>query len=229
MFRNKKILALIPARGGSKTIKLKNLKKIKNKTLIWHTANFIKKTKIFDLSIVSSDNSKIIKEAKKNKLEVIYRPKNLSKDYISDIQVILHALREINASDRFDYIVYLQPTSPIRKVNHLISTLNQVITKKYDGAWSVSSIDKKLHPLKSLVISKSRLKLYNLKGKRIIARQQLNQTYIRNGVFYIFSVKKILKKKSIYLNKLYPSITDYKTSNIDMIEDLRFARKLINK
>ena len=95
MYKNRKIIALIPARGGSKGIKLKNLKKIKNKTLIGHVADFVNKSKIFDISIVSTDNNKIKKEAIKNKLKIIHRPRKLAGNKISDIQVITHSLKNL--------------------------------------------------------------------------------------------------------------------------------------
>ena len=98
--------------------------------------------------------------------------------------------------------------------------------KKFNSAWSVSEIDKKFHPLKVLQIKKDSLKLYSSLGKKIIARQMLNNIYIRNGIFYIFKVKPLLKKKSIYLERSYPSITYYQSVNIDTINDLNRAKKL---
>jgi CMP-N,N'-diacetyllegionaminic acid synthase len=225
--KKNKIYAIVPARGGSKGIKNKNLKKINNKSLIQITSEFIDKSNLFDGKIISSDSEKILNHAKKLNFDLIKRPKNLSGDRISDFEVIKHCLEKFEKKKLPDYIVYLQPTAPIRKIDHLRKTLNIVIKKKYNSSWSVTKIDKKFHPLKILQIKKDTLELYLSLGKKIIARQMLNSIFIRNGIFYIFKVKQLLKKKTIYLEKTYSSITYYQSVNIDTIKDLNRAKKII--
>ena len=96
-----------------------------------------------------------------------------------------------------------------------------------NSAWSISEIDKKNHPLKVLKIKNKNLNLYSNNGKNIIARQQLDDIYIRNGVFYIFFIKELKKKLSIYLNKTLPVIINHKIVNIDNIDDLKVAKKML--
>jgi CMP-N,N'-diacetyllegionaminic acid synthase len=229
VINKKKILALVPARGGSKGIKLKNLKKINGKSLIQITSEFIDKCKFFDLKVVSSDNKKIIEHSKDLEFEIVKRSNKLSGDRVSDFQVIQESLIFIkdNLKYDFDYLIYLQPTSPVRKKKHLLDTIKKVIKFKYEGSWSVTKVDTKYHPLKSLKIVKNKLKLFDNRGQSIIARQMLNSVYIRNGVFYIFDIKSLIKNKSIYLKKILPSITEYKTANIDNLTDLSLAKKLV--
>ena len=231
MIDNKKILALVPARGGSKGIKLKNLKKIGDKSLIKITSDFIDKCKFFDLKVLSSENKKIIKHSAKLNFKIVKRSKKLSGDKISDFQVIKEAISSIkkDLNQSFDYVVYLQPTSPIRKKNHLHKAIKKVIKFNYHGSLSVSKINIKYHPLKVLKLDKYNLKLFDKRGSKIVARQMLQEIFIRNGVFYIFNIKKLIKKKSIYLNKILPSITEYQISNIDNLNDLNLARKIIQK
>jgi len=219
----------VPARGGSKGIKLKNLKKINGKSLIQITSEFIDKCKFFDLKVVSSDNKKIIEHSKDLEFEIVKRSNKLSGDRVSDFQVIQESLIFIkdNLKYDFDYLIYLQPTSPVRKKKHLLDTIKKVIKFKYEGSWSVTKVDTKYHPLKSLKIVKNKLKLFDNRGQSIIARQMLNSVYIRNGVFYIFDIKSLIKNKSIYLKKILPSITEYKTANIDNLTDLSLAKKLV--
>ena len=220
----------MPAKGNSKGIKLKNLKKIGKKSLIEITSDFIDKVGIFDLKILSSENKRILKLANKLNFYCIKRPKKLSSQFISDYQVIKHSIGAIKKIITADYIVYLQPTSPIRHIPHLKHAIKEVINKNLDGAWSVSLADKKNHPLKILFIDKNKnLKLFDKKGKKIVARQMLNNIYIRNGVFYIYSIKSLIKQKTIYLKKIYPSITNYETSNIDTFLDLKNAIMIYNK
>ena len=219
----------MPARGGSKGIKLKNLKKIKNKTLIEITSEFIDKLKIVDLKILNSENHRILKIGKKLKFMNILRPKRLSKDNVTDYPLIKFTLNELKKKKlHFDYLIYLPPTTPTRKIEHLKDTLKKVIKKKAFGAWSVTKIDKKYHPLKILLNDKGLIKLNSKSGKNVINRQSLSEIYIRNGVFYIFSVKHLLKFKTIYLKNLILSETKYEVSNIDNLVDLKKARKIFN-
>ena len=220
------IYAIVPARGGSKGIKNKNLRKINNKSLLQITSEFIDKSNLFDGKIISSDSEKILNQAKKLKFDLVKRPKKLSGDRISDFEVIQNCLEKFKKKKLPDYIVYLQPTAPVRKINHLRKAIDIVVKKKYDSSWSVTKIDKKFHPLKILQINKNNLKLYLSLGKKIIARQMLDSVFIRNGIFYIFKVDQLLKKKTIYLNKIYPSITNYQSVNIDTFKDLNRAKQL---
>ncbi len=230
MFKNKKILALIPARSGSKGIKNKNIKLINGLPLIKYTFNFVNKLNFVDLKVVSTDSKKILKIAEQNKFIGIKRSKILSGDTVSDYQVIRSVLnnKEI-VNNKYDYLIYLQPTSPIREKKDLIFGLNQMIKKKFNSAWSISKIDKKNHPLKVMNIKNNQLKLFNSKGKNIIARQQLTNIYIRNGVFYIFKINTLKKKKSIYLDKTLPVVINGKIINIDNLKDLNDAKKLLSK
>ena len=135
----------MPARGGSKGIKLKNLKKINGKSLIQITSEFIDKCKFFDLKVVSSDNKKIIEHSKDPEFEIVKRSNKLSGDRVSDFQVIQESLIFIkdNLKYDFDYLIYLQPTSPVRKKKHLLDTIKKVIKFKYEGSWSVTKVDTK--------------------------------------------------------------------------------------
>ena len=225
MLLRKKIYAIVPARGGSKGIKLKNLKKIKNKSLIEIASNFIDACKIFDGKILNSDNKRILKIGKKLKFINFNRPKNLSGDSISDYQLLDYTLTKMSKLKiSADYLIYLQPTSPIRKSNHLVETLKTVIKKNLDGAWSVNKINNKYHPLKVLIENNGYLKPFTKLGKKIVARQMLSNAYIRNGIFYIFSVKALKKQKTIYLKKNLLVKTEYKNVNIDNLEDLKIAK-----
>ncbi len=227
MLLKKKIYAIVPARGGSKGIKLKNLRKIKNRSLIEITSNFIDACKIFDGKILNSDNKKILKMGRKFKFINLNRPKSLSGDFVSDYQLLDYTLMRMSKLKiSADYLIYLQPTSPIRKCNHLLEALKTVIKKNLDGAWSVNKINNKFHPLKVLIENNGYLKPFTKLGKKIVARQMLSNAYIRNGIFYIFSVKALKKQKTIYLKRNLLVKTNYRNINIDNFEDLRIAKSL---
>ena len=229
MFLKKKILCLIPARGGSKGIKFKNLKKIGKKSLISHAISFAKNLKFLDDIVVSSENKKILNIGKKLGVSLHLRSKKLSGDYVSDISLILDVIKNKKYVS-FDYLLYLQPTSPFRFKKDFLKALKRLIKQKADAIWSVTNISNKNHPLKILMKNKKNyIQLYSNLGKKIIARQQLDEIFIRNGIFYFFSIKKLKIKRTIYLKKSIPYQIFYEYFNIDTPNDLKLAKKLYKK
>ena len=163
MFKKKTVLAIVIARGGSKGIKLKNLRKINNKTLIWHVGNIIKKIKYLDKAIISTDHYKIAKEAIKAGIEVPFsRPKKIAGDKISDVAVLRHALSKIEKIDKKKYniVLMLQPTSPIRTISQINNCLKILIENNADSVWTVSKTDTKFHPDKQLLIKNKNLNFF---------------------------------------------------------------------
>ncbi len=117
MYNNKKVLVVVPARGGSKGIPKKNLRKIDGKSLIQIVIECIKKTNFIDEAVLSSDSNEIINEANKFGLNSYFkRPKNISGDLIGDIPVLKHALIQAEKYNNciYDVIVMLQPNAPLR-------------------------------------------------------------------------------------------------------------------
>lgn len=231
MFKNKRILAVVMARGGSKGIKFKNLKKINGNSLISISASLLKKIKIIDKSIISSDNNRIIKESVKFGLKKLFkRPKFLSGDLVSDYDVIKHALLSAEKIDKTEYhvVLMIQPTSPLRKAKHIIDCIKLFFKKKNTSSvWSVSKVDTKFHPMKILEKKRGLLKYYHTKGPKIIARQQLDKKYFRNGVCYVISRNTILRDKNLLGKNSVPYIMTEKIVNIDSIEDLKLAEYYI--
>ena len=230
MYKNKTILAKVPARGNSKGIKNKNLRKIKGLSLVEHAGNILKKVSWIDYSIISSDSDKIIKAAKKSNLECIFkRPKNISGDRISDHSVLIHALKaaEKLKKKKIDIILLVQPTSPLRKVVHIKNVIKKIVDQKLDSVWTVSKADLKFHPLKQLILKKNILSHYNKKGEKIIARQQLTNTYYRNGVVYAVTRELILKNKNLISNKSTGYLINTPQISIDTVKDLKLASLLM--
>lgn len=231
MFKSKKILALVPARSGSKGLKNKNILPINKKPLLGYTGEFLKKIKFIDKKIISTDSKKYAEIANEYGLESIYlRSKKLSEDRVSDLEVLNDALEKSERyyGNKFDIIIYLQPTSPLRRKIDLIRALNSLILQKLDSIWSVSEVELKYHPLKQLIFNKN-LDFFHNEGKKVIARQQLSKTYIRNGVFYIMTRDCILKKKSIIGKKSLPYIIKNKCFNIDDKSDLLDFKEYIDE
>ena len=133
MYKGKNILAVVMARGGSKGIKNKNLKKIRSKSLVAIAGQLLSKVKIIDRSIISTDSVKIAKEAKKNCLSFFFkRPQNLSGDFVSDFKVMYHSLKFMEKFDKkkFDIVLMIQPTSPMRNKSIILQCIKKVVKSK---------------------------------------------------------------------------------------------------
>jgi CMP-N,N'-diacetyllegionaminic acid synthase len=229
MIKNKKILVIVPARGGSKGIKNKNLKKIGKRSLVEITANIIKKVKNIDCAMISTDSIKIAKEAQKFGLKFFKkRPSYLSGDRIGDAPVLKEALisAEKNMKTKFNIILMIQVTSPLRTTKNINDSIKKIINKKFDAVWTITKIEKKYNYLKQLKIKNDRLSLCNNNGFKIVARQELDDAFIRNGAVYAFSRNAVMKKN------LIPKKTSYillksKQISIDNKTDLKLARTLL--
>ena len=135
MYKNKSFVCIIPARGNSKRIKNKNLVKFLKKPLIQWTINYAKKSKFIDEIYVSTDDAKIKKICKFNDINIINRPKELSGGLIMPDKAIKHAYIHINK--KFDYVMTLQPTSPLRNNLDIDRSIKDIVKQKGDSLISV--------------------------------------------------------------------------------------------
>lgn len=230
MLENKTILVVVPARGGSKGMKLKNIRKLNGVPLVALVGRVVKQIPYVDRAVVSTDHEKIAQIAKESGLDVPFmRPKALSGDFVGDWEVLNHALLECEQIDgrQYDVIVMLQPTSPLRQPDHVTASIEKLIKGGFDAVWTVSETDAKAHPLKQLVIRKDNLDYYDPAGANIIARQQLTPVYHKNGVAYAITRDCIINKKSIKGDKTSFILINEIMANIDTEFDLRLAEFVI--
>jgi len=232
MLKNNNILVIVPARGGSKGIKLKNLQKLNGKSLIELVGDIVRNIEFVDRAIVSTDHPEIARIANLSGLAVPFmRPAKLSGDIVSDVDVLTHALLEVEKIDNknYDIIVMLQPTSPFRKARHVHQTVEKLIDGNYDSVLTVSETDSKAHPLKQLVLDGGNIKYYDVTGKKIIARQQLEPVYHRNGVAYAMTRDCLLNQRTTIGKNASALIIEEIMVNIDTELDLKWADYLANK
>jgi CMP-N,N'-diacetyllegionaminic acid synthase len=199
---NKRILAVCPARGGSKGIPRKNLKPFRGVPLVATVGRLVAEIPEIDRAVVSTDDDEIARVAEDSGLAAPFRrPETLAGDRIGDLEVLTNALEEMEAIDavRYDIVLMLQPTSPLRRVEHVRDTLAMLGDGDFDAVWTVSETDSKEHPLKQLSVDRDsgRMDYYDAAGGKIIARQQLTPVYHRNGVAYAISRSCLLDQKNI--------------------------------
>jgi CMP-N,N'-diacetyllegionaminic acid synthase len=232
MINGQRILVVCPARGGSKGIPLKNLQPFLGVPLVARVGHLVAEIPGIDRAVVSTDSEAIAVVAKESGLEVpFYRPESLSGDRISDLEVLSHALVEMERLDgvNYDILVMLQPTSPLRRAEHVMDTIEMLINGGWDAVWTVSETDSKDHPLKQLTVSDGRLDYYDEGGKQIIARQQLVPVYHRNGVAYAIRRDCLLDQKSIKGERTGALVLEGNMVSIDTYWDLELAEYIFNK
>jgi len=232
MINGLNVLAVIPARGGSKGVPLKNLRKVGGVPIVELAARVANSVDIIDSVIVSTDHDKIAESAVKGgALAPFVRPENLSGDRISDVEVLSHALLEIELIDKkvYDIVVMLQPTSPLRTKQHVVDSIKMLVDGGYDSVWTISETESKSHPLKQLIVENESLDYYDDKGKGIIARQQLKPVYHRNGIAYAITRDCLLSSKSIMGNNAGALLCKSETVSIDTEFDFMLANLFFNK
>lgn len=186
-----KILAIIPARGGSKEIPKKNIKIFNGKPLIEWTILSALKSKLINKIIVSSDSKKILSMSRDLGVDTILRPKNISGDNDSVESAIKHALLKLK--NKYEVIVLLSPTSPIRKINDIDNAIRYFKSKNLDSCFSAGRLtdfliwnfNKKNKIYKSVN--------YDYKNRGI--RQKRHQNFVENGSIYVFK-NELIKNKN---------------------------------
>lgn len=223
-----KVLAIIPARKGSKGIPNKNFRIInKRKRLIDFTVSAAKKSKYISRIVLTTDDSRIIKHVKKYKIDYLFkRHKKYSTDNARSTDVTLDALKRVK-NYKADLIMLLQPTAPLRKISHIDDSIKLLCKKykKYNSLVSVTSLEEP-HPYKLKKIKNKYLVSFIKNKNSEIPRQKLEKIYKLNGCIYLIK-KNILQYKKTFFNKTLPYIMDEKFSlNIDTMADLKFLKSL---
>lgn len=226
MIGDQRVLAVCPARGGSKGIPLKNLMPFLGVPLVARVGHLVRECPSIDRAVVSTDEPKIAEVAQEAGLDAPFmRPQKLSGDRVSDAPVLAHALEETERIDgvRYDVIVMLQPTSPLREPEHVEKTIRTLVDGGWDAVWSVSETDSKEHPLKQLTIEDERLDYYDPEGAKIIARQQLSTVYHRNGVAYAITRNCLMGGGGIKGERTGAVVITGTMISIDTLWDLELA------
>jgi CMP-N,N'-diacetyllegionaminic acid synthase len=221
------VLGIVLARKGSKGIPNKNFIKINSKKrLIDYTLLEAKKSRLLSQIALTTDDDRIINHSKKYKLDfVIKRKKKHSHDYAKSVDVVIDVLKQIK-NYKVDLIMLLQPTSPLRKSQHIDESIKLLYNQynKFNSLVSVTLLEEP-HPFKLKKIQKKFLVPFIKNANSEVPRQKLDRVYKLNGSIYLIK-KSILEYKKTFFDKTMPYIMDEKYSlNIDTINDLKFFKK----
>lgn len=228
----KNILAIIPARRGSKGVKHKNRKLLAAKPLIRYTIDAAKKSKFITRIILSSDDRKIINYCKSFGIEVpFFRPATLSGDNVPMSAVIMHAVNFLWSRDKYmpDYIILLQPTSPLRKARQIEEALKLLLKSGADSVVSVVEVPHNFNPYSVMKLKGGILKPFLPCGENMNLRQKKPRFFARNGpAILAFKSSCLLKDKTIFGKKTIPYFMKKEDSiDIDDYFDFEIAERLI--
>ena len=226
MLGDKTFLAVIPARGASKRVPRKNALLLGDKPLIAWSIEAAKKSRYIDTVVVSSDDDEILSIAKEFGADMLKRPKELATDSATTFDTIVHVIENVEKS--YEYIVLLQPTSPLRESVDIDEAIEMLEQKGADGVVSVCEMEHS--PLWSNTLPDDMSMQNFLKDEVINKRSQDLQKYYRlNGAIYIVKIDKFLKQKSVFLDKniFAFEMNQERSIDIDTKLDFKIANSLI--
>jgi CMP-N-acetylneuraminic acid synthetase len=233
-YKGYKILAVIPARGGSKGIPRKNLCKVDGLSLVARAVKITKALTWIDKVVLSTDDREIAEEGRKYGAEVPFlRPLELAGDTSKSVDVWCHALVEAEKyySTSFEISILLEPTSPLRQPGDVERTVYTLFNDKYiAAAATVSRTPAHFTPHKCLTVNQEGFIGFYLKDdKRFSIRQKIPKYFCRNGVCYAVKRETLIDKGLIMEEHCAAVIIDRPVVNIDELLDIEFAEFLLER
>lgn len=226
-----RILAIIPARGGSKGVPGKNIKLLNGKPLLQYTSEIALQSQNLASVILSSEDEQIITVANQLGISVPFiRPKELAQDNTPTIDVVLHALKWYEKQAVFfDAVCILQVTSPFRTIEFLDKAIERFITSGCDSLISVQKVPHVYNPHWTFEVNESGdLKIATGENQIISRRQELPEAYHRDGSIYITKTEVLIQQHSLYGKST--SFIESKPEwyvNIDTLSDWEKAEEMI--
>jgi len=227
---NNNVVAIIPARGGSKGIPKKNIIPLAGKPLIVYSIETALKSKYIDKIFVSTDDNEILEIAEKNGTELIKRPKELAKDNTPDLPVFQHAIKQLIEKHNYkpDIIVNLRPTCPLRSEEDINSSVKKMLETDCDAVRTITN--SKNHPYWMGKLDGDRLLPFmdNISVEKYYQRQLLPPAYIINGGVDVMKADVLIVQNSLYGKDIRAVFMPFERSiDIDTKFDLMFAESII--
>jgi CMP-N,N'-diacetyllegionaminic acid synthase len=227
------VLAVVPARGGSKSIPRKNLKTVGGISLVGRAAQVAAALPMLDAALISTDDAEIAAEAKKHGLDAPFmRPPELSGDTATSVDMWRHAwlAAEAHYGKRFDLSVLLEPTSPLRRPEDVERTLRALIDNGAPAAATVSLTPAHYTPHKTLKINgKGEIEFYLEGGAKHSLRQGIPAYYHRNGLCYAVTRDHLVNQGCIIDRGAVAVVVDRHVVNIDDLLELELAEWLLER
>jgi len=227
----RKIIAIVPARSGSKGIADKNMRTLGGRTLIARAAQVLSDPACtwIDRKLLSTDSERYAEEGRRHGLECPFlRPEAMSRDDTGAIETLQQAWRQAEGhfAERYDVLLIVEPTCPLRRAEDIIGTMEALRKADARSAVAVSLLDTKHHPDKLLRLEDGRIRYYASAGAAVKTRQSLSDLYYRNGACYAVTRECLFEKEAIFCEETVAFVIDRPLANIDEPLDLAFAEFL---
>ena len=226
------VLAIVPARAGSKGVPDKNVRTLAGRTLLDRTADAARRSGVIDRIILSTDSDAIAAAGKTAGLEVPFtRPSTLAQDDTPMLPVVRHAVDELSQRGwDAEFIVLLQPTSPLRTPDHIRDAVALLKKSGADSVVSVVEIPRHLSPDYVMRIDGDVLTPFLPDGARISRRQDARAAYSRDGTVYAFRRSTLERYGNIYGERCLPLVIDSQDSlSIDSPADWHAAERILGE
>jgi len=230
----KKILAVIPARGGSKGVVRKNIRSVCGRPLLSYTIETALAARhLLYRTVVSTDDPEIAAIAREHGADVPFmRPAELAGDKVPTLPVLQHAVSFVEYQDeiRVDWVLLLQPTTPLRLIEDIEKSVNLALQNSCDSVISVVKVVAE-HPILMKRIEDNRLLPYCIKEREGTRRQDCQPpAYLRNGAIYLTRRDVLMEKDSIWGEVIRPYVMPPERSvNIDSELDLKLAELIMQE
>lgn len=225
------VLAVVPARGGSKSILRKNMQEVGGRTMVAHAAAVTQALPWIDYALLSTDDDELAAEGERAGLAVPFRrPAELASDTATSLDMWRHAWTEAEKRRgmRFDISVLLEPTSPLREAEDVERCVRAMLDGGHAAAVTVSRTPAHFTPEKTLVIRDGRLDFY-LDGAGRYLRQGIPAYYHRNGACYALRRETLFERGTIIEYDCAPVVIDRELVNIDDPHELALAEWLFQR
>ena len=226
------VLALVPARGGSKGIPDKNIRPLVGHTLLHYAAQAAVASGVIDRIGLSTDSEAIAAEGRRAGLDVPFiRPAALARDETPMLPVIEHAVEALSVSGwEPEIVVLLQPTSPLRTGAHIRAAVQALRDTGADSVVTVVELPRHLSPDYVMRIDQGRLVPFLPEGTRITRRQDTRPAFVRDGTAYVFWAKTLRDAHGIYGEHCHPLVVPaHESITIDTPDDWEAAARRITE
>ncbi len=226
-------VAIIPARGGSKSIPRKNIKLLGGKPLIAYSIETARASKLIDRVIVSTDDNEIAEVAKKYRADVPFiRPKELAQDSTPMLPVLQHAVTFLEKEGKLsvEYVVLLDPTTPFRSVGDMDACIKKIKETNADSVDSVCEYEHNPYFNGMLIKANDKLVPLNKKYNRTGTRQEVPVVYRENAAVLVVKRDVLMKKNKLFTDNMRGVVMTQENSvNIDTPIDWAYAEFVIEK
>lgn len=225
-------LGIVPARGGSKGVPGKNVRALAGRPLLEYTARAARESAVLDRIVLSTDSEEIAVIGRQCGLEVPFiRPPRLAQDQTPMLPVLLHAIDALEADGWVaDVVVLLQPTSPLRRPEHIRDAVERLRSSDADSVVTVVEVPRHLSPDYVMRIEAGLLKPFLPEGERVTRRQDARPAYSRDGTVYAFWRSTLERFGNIYGERCEPLIVEPADSlSIDTPDDWAEAERRLGR